>query len=39
MGIPGYPEFIKTIAPEEVPEHEVKAAETMFARSSAPAGV
>jgi Amt family ammonium transporter len=36
MGIPGYPEFIKIMVPEDVPEHEVKAAETMFAK--APAG-
>jgi len=39
MGVPGYPEFIKVVAPEEVPEHEVKAAETMFARSATPASV
>jgi Amt family ammonium transporter len=39
MGIPGYPEFIKTVAPEEVPEHELKAAEHVFARSSSVAPV
>src|SRR4051812_32476220 len=33
MGLPGYPEFIKTVAPEDVPESQVKEAEAIFARA------
>src|SRR4029079_8494404 len=29
MGVPGYPEFVKTVAPEEVPAAELAMAEGM----------